>query len=244
MFDDEARMTFTEHLKELRTRLIRVGVGLILAFCLCFALSRQLFEILQAPLLTPSIQWITLSPMETFVVYLKVSGYFTVLLCLPHIIFELCGFIFPGLKPREKRAALILLSGGSILAVVGVAAAYAVVTPQLINVMMQWQPVDVAQQLRMSETISFILMLILAFAVAFQFPMVVLILVYLGVVTPQVLKDQRRIAIVLLAVVAAVLTPTVDPISMLVMWVPLVLMYEACIWIAVLLVRKRAKTDR
>ena len=244
MFDDEARMTFTEHLKELRTRLIRVGVGLLVAFILCFAFSRQLFHILQRPLLNPKIPWLSLDPMETLVVYLKIAGYFTVLICLPHILFELCGFVFPGLKPKERRAAMILMSGGSLLAVVGVAAAYWVVTPQLINIMLEWTPETVMLNLQMSRTISFVVMLLLAFALAFQFPMVVLILVYLGVVTPQVLKDQRRIAIVLLAVVAAVLTPTVDPISMLVMWVPLVLMYEACIWIAVLLVRRRVKTDR
>jgi len=241
VFNDEARMTFTEHLGELRTRLIRVGVVLIIVLMLCFTFSKYLFEILQAPLLSSSIEWITLSPMETFIVYLKIAGYFTVLLCLPHIIYELCGFIFPGLKPRERRAALILLFGGSILAIVGVAAAYKIVTPQLINVMIQWQPETVKQNLQMSVTISFVVMLLLAFALAFQFPMIVLILVYVGIVTPQLLKDQRRLAIVLLAVVAAVLTPTVDPISMMVMWVPLVLMYEACIWIAVLLVRKRTK---
>lgn len=243
MFADEARMTFTEHLGELRTRLIRVGIGLVIVFALCFAFSRYLFNVLQAPLLNPQIPWMSLNPMETLVVYLKISGYFTLVICLPHILFELCGFVFPGLKDKERRAAMILLGGGSLLAIVGVAAAYWVVTPQLINVMMQWQPETVQQNLQMKETISFVVMLLLAFAIAFQFPMVVLILVYLGLVSPQVLKDQRRAAIVLLAVAAAILTPTVDPLSMMVMWVPLVMMYEACIWIAALLVRRReAKT--
>jgi sec-independent protein translocase protein TatC len=181
----------------------------------------------------------SLTPMETAVVYLRLAGYGAVILCLPYIIYELCAFIFPGLKQRERRAALILLVGGGFLAMAGVAAAYFLVTPQLLRIMVQWTPAEVEQRLQMSGTVSFILMLLLAFAVAFQFPMVVLILVYLGVVSPKMLRDYRRIAIVLLAVAAAVLTPTVDPISMLVMWVPLVLMYEACIWIAHFLVRKR-----
>ncbi|MBX7256598.1 MAG: twin-arginine translocase subunit TatC [Candidatus Hydrogenedentes bacterium] len=243
MFEDEARMTFTEHLGELRTRLIRVCAGLIVVFGVCFAFSDHLFLLLQKPLKNPQLSWLSLDPMESLMVYLKISGYFTVAICLPHILFELCGFVFPGLRPKERRAAMILLGGGSLLAIVGVAAAYFVVTPQLINVMIQWTPETVTQSLQMKATISFILMLLLAFAIAFQFPMVVLILVYLGVVSPQFLKAQRRVAFVLLAVAAAVLTPTIDPLSMMVMWVPLVIMYEACIWIAVLLVRRRENTS-
>jgi len=236
---DDKRMTFTEHLGELRIRLIRVVVVLALAFILCFYFSEALFKLIQRPLIGKDIPWTTLRPMESFLVYMKLAGFGAVAICFPHIVFELCSFIFPGLKTNEKRAAMVLLAGCAALAIVGVGTSYFLVAPQLINLMMDWTPDTVTQQLQMSDTVSFVLMLLLAFAIAFQFPMVVLILVFLGVVTPDALKQYRSIAIVLLAIAAAVLTPTVDPFSFLIMWVPLVLMYEACIWIAKLMVRKR-----
>jgi len=237
--DKEKRMTFTEHLGELRIRLIRVVVVLALAFIVCFYFSEALFKLIQRPLIGKDIPWTTLRPMESFLVYMKLAGFGALAICFPHIVFEICGFVFPGLKPNEKRAAMFLLVGCAVLAFVGVGTGYFLVAPQLINLMMEWTPETVTQQLQMSETVSFVLMLLLAFAIAFQFPMVVLILVFLGVVSPANLKKHRSIAIVLLAIAAAVLTPTVDPFSFLVMWVPLVLMYEACIWIATLMVRKR-----
>ncbi|HRK35816.1 MAG TPA: twin-arginine translocase subunit TatC [Candidatus Hydrogenedentes bacterium] len=236
--DDDKRMTFTEHLGELRTRLIRVVVVLAVAFIVCFYFSEYLFRMVQMPLIGKDIPWTTLRPMESFMVYMKLAGFGALAICFPHIVFEIAAFVFPGLKSNEKRAALFLLLGCAVLAIVGVGTGYFLVAPQLISLMMQWTPDTVQQQLQMSDTVSFVLMLLLAFAIAFQFPMVVLILVFLGVVTPDSLKQYRSIVIVLLAVAAAVLTPTVDPFSFLVMWIPLVLMYEACILISRVMARK------
>jgi sec-independent protein translocase protein TatC len=236
--DNDKRMTFTEHLGELRIRLIRIAVGLGLAFCLCFYFSEYLFEALRYPLLSSKVDWITNKPMEPMTVPMKLASYGAFVICFPHIIYEMCAFIFPGLKTNEKRLALILIVGCGALAIVGAGVAYFLVSPQLITMMIQWNPPDVKQQLLMSDTMDFEFLLLLAFAVAFQFPMVVLILVFLGLVTPQTLKKYRRIMIVILAFAAGALTPTVDPVNFLTMWVPLVLMYEGCIWISYLIARR------
>ncbi|MCC6797219.1 MAG: twin-arginine translocase subunit TatC [Candidatus Hydrogenedentes bacterium] len=238
--DDDKRMTFTEHLGELRVRLIRVVVGLAVAFCVSFALSEYLFEIMRYPLLAANVKWITNKPMEPMTVPMKLATYGALVFCLPHIMYELCAFVFPGLKPKEKKVALILILGCGVLALSGAGVAYFLVSPQLITMMVQWNPPDVEQQLLMSDTIDFEFLLLLAFAFAFQFPMVVLICVYLGLVTPQMLKKYRSIAAVLLCIAAAALTPTADPINLLTMWIPLVLMYEACIWISYLIARRQS----
>ena len=237
--DDDKRMTFTEHLGELRIRLIRVLVVIGAAFVLCFWFWDYLVLALSYPLRGQSAEWVSQAPLESMSVAFKLSGTFAVVFCAPHILYEICAFVFPGLKPKEKRLALSLLVGCSVLAILGACVAYFLVSPQLINLMAEWTPEFVKQQLRMSETFSFMVFLLLAFAVAFQFPMIVLVLVYLGVISKEMLRAYRRYAIILLAIGAAALTPTTDPISFLAMWGPLVVMYEACVWIAYLIDRKK-----
>lgn len=241
--DDDKRMTFTEHLGELRVRLIRIIVGIGIVFVVCFYFWDKLFAMLSYPLQSKGMEipWITNNPLESMNVALRLSGTFAAILCAPHILYEICAFVFPGLKPKEKRLALTLIVGCSVLAVAGAAVAYFLVSPQLIGLMNQWTPEGVKQQLQMSPTIAFEIFLLLAFSVAFQFPMVVLILVYLGIVSQQALRTYRRYAFVLLAIAAAALTPTTDPFSFAAMWVPLVLMYEACVWIAYVIDRKKTE---
>ncbi len=237
--DDDKRMTFTEHLGELRIRLIRIVVSVCLVFVVCLYFWRELVLALSYPLRQQSAEWVSLGPMESMSVGLRMAGTFAAILCAPHILYEICAFVFPGLKPKEKRLALALIAGSSALAIVGACVAYFLVSPQLIGLMTEWTPEFVKQQLRMSETLAFMVFLLLAFAVAFQFPMIVLVLVYLGVISKEMLRAYRRYAIILLAVGAAALTPTTDPISFLAMWGPLVVMYEACVWIAYLIDRKK-----
>lgn len=256
---DDKRMTFTEHLGELRVRLIRIVIGFALVFTLCLVLWQYLFELLSHPLITitsppdpnavasqvdasavaSQVKWITIRPMESMSVALRLAMTCGIFVCTPHIIYEICAFVFPGLKPNERRMALFLIVGCSVLALFGAAVAYFLVLPQLINLMKDWTPEIVTQQLQMADTIDFEVFLLLAFAAAFQFPMILMILLFLGIVTRDSLKQYRRHAIVLLSIAAAAITPTTDPISFLAMWVPLALMYEGCIWISYFFERKK-----
>tara|TARA_R110001592_G_scaffold11942_2_gene58178 strand:+ start:814 stop:1566 length:753 start_codon:yes stop_codon:yes gene_type:complete len=245
-------MSFTEHLGELRTRLIRSAIAVVVGAVVCYIFSEEIFIALAQPLeaLMPAgadgerakAIWVTLNPLEYIIFSLKVGGYGGLLLATPVIIHQLCGFIFPGLRPNEKRAAQILLIGGFFLAFTGTMIAYLGVLPFLMPYLSSFVPAFVNQQLQVGSTIAIIVKLLLAFGIAFQFPMVVLILVYLGILTPETLKQYRKVTIVGLAVGSAMLTPP-DPISMAIMLVPLYALFEGSIWMSYIVVRRQAKTQ-
>ncbi len=274
MSDEESRMSFTEHLGELRVRLIRSGIAVMVGVLICYILSDFIFAALARPLQIldaslpdvivssgeptvdggpvpsddlgveneegplKSANWTVLNPLEPVFVKLKIAGYGGLLFAIPVILFQLCAFIFPGLHDRERRAAQFLLVGCSVLAFAGVAVAYFGVLPFVLPYLANFVPEGVEVQLRMNETVSMIFKALLAFGIAFQFPMVVLILVYLGILTPETLKQYRKITIVGLAVCSAMLTPP-DPITMSFMLVPLYGLYEGSIWLSYLVVRRR-----
>lgn len=266
---DEKRMSFTEHLGELRTRIIRSCIALGVSVFFCYAFSNQIFELLAWPLTplsahgvikidseaegetaeeTPleaapqksmnGVEWTVLNPLEFIVVKFKIAGYGGLLLALPFLLWQLCAFIFPGLYDNERRVVQILIAGCSVLAIVGVGVAYFGVFPLVLPYLLEWIPDWVQVQLRLNETLNIIVFLLFGFAAAFQFPMVVLILVYIGLLTPQALKQYRKVAIVGMAIIAAVLTPP-DPFSMLIMLTPLVLLYEFSIWLSYIVIRRK-----
>lgn len=241
MSEDDARMTFTEHLGELRTRIIRSAIAMFIGMVLCYIFAKQLIAVMARPLggLVEG-NWITLTPLEPVLVYLKLAAYGGVLVSSPFVLYQICAFIFPGLKPNERRAAQILLVGSFVLVLAGLAVAYFGVLPVVIPYLTKYAPVGVETQLRMSETIAIVVKVMIAFAVAFQFPMVVLILVHMDLLTPEALKKGRGIAIVGMAVGSAALTPP-DPFSMLVLLLPLVLLYEGSILVSHLVVRRKKK---
>ncbi|MDQ1256550.1 MAG: sec-independent protein translocase protein TatC [Candidatus Hydrogenedentes bacterium] len=239
MSNDEARMTFTEHLGELRTRLVHSAIAVTVGAVVCYAVSNQIFYLIQMPLKGLEDAWVALNPMEPIMVKFKIAGYGGILLTSPYLVYQICAFIFPGLTPQERKIARILLFGCCSLAIVGVCIAYfgvfPLIIPYLVGVL---TPEGVTNQLRMDETMSFIIKALMGFGVAFQFPMAVLVLVYMGLLTPETLKNYRRVSIVGMAVLAAVLTPP-DPGSMMIMLVPLLLLYEGSIWLSYLVVRKK-----
>ncbi|MFM1921791.1 MAG: hypothetical protein RLZZ303_3425 [Candidatus Hydrogenedentota bacterium] len=248
-------MTFTEHLGELRDRIIYSGIALVAAFVVCYLFSDFLFYIIKHPLDPESqsewmkkligsagegqesAQWVTLTPLEGFVVKFKLAGYFGLLFALPVILYQVCAFIFPGLKPTERRLVQYMVAGCSLLGTLGVVVAYFGVFPLVMPYLLQWTPEGVVTQLRMSETISIIIIGLVGFAVAFQFPIGVLVLVYMGVLTPKTLKEHRRIALVSMALASAILTPP-DPFSMLIMLIPMAVLYEVSILVAMVVARR------
>lgn len=270
MIKDERRMSFTEHLGELRVRLIRACVALGIAVIGCYIFSNQIFEVLAWPLSPLSrhgviqieeqavegeaapaaqtaaagrmegVEWTVLNPLEFILVKIRIAGYGGLVIALPFILWQICAFVFPGLYPNERRVVQILIFGCSSLAVVGVGIAYFGVFPLVLPYLLEWIPSWVQVQLRLNETLSIIIKGLVGFAIAFQFPMAVLILVYMGILTPQTLKQYRKLAIVAMAVIAAILTPP-DPFSMLVMLVPLVLLYESSIWMSYVVIRRKTK---
>jgi sec-independent protein translocase protein TatC len=237
-------MTFTEHLRELRSVIIRSGITVIVAFFVCYAFSDYIYFIISKPLRSmaeDAPQWTVLNPLEGFIVKIRLAFFGSLLVAFPVIIWQICSFVFPGLKPNERRVVRILIYGCSLLACVGVATAYFGVFPLVLPYLLEWNPEGVVVQLRMSETLSIIIKGLVGFAIAFEFPMAVLILVYMGLLTPETLKKYRRFAIVGMALLAAMFTPP-DPFSMVVMLLPLAGLYEVSIWVSYIVVRRKKKT--
>lgn len=264
--DRDARMTFTAHLGELRTRMIRSLAAVFVGFIVCYVFSDKLIEALRYPLKSPAAiesvadplqggepegesrpkseeqLWVTLSPLEPILVKLKIAAFGGLFFAFPYVLYQVCTFIFPGLKARERRAVKFLLVGCTTLAILGSAVAYWGILRMVLPYLVQFAPENVEVQFRLNETLFLILKAIVAFAIAFQFPMVVIVLVYVGILTPETLKTHRKIAIVCLFVVGALLTPP-DPISLVMMAMPLVLLYELSIWMSYVVVRRKEKRD-
>ncbi len=261
--DPEARMTFIAHLAELRSRLIRSVVAALVGFAVCYAFSDQIIHQIAYPLrpleesgqpveegeLDPGqsvveyggIDWIQLHPLEGFLVKLKVAAYGGLFLAFPYILYQCCAFIFPGLTVSEKRMVKFLLIGCMTLGLAGAGLAYWGIFPFVLPYVADFAPDFVKIQLRLNDTLLLILKGLAAFGIAFQLPMVVMALVYVGLLTPAALKAYRKPAIVGIFVAAAIFTPP-DPISLLLLGLPLIGLYELSIWLSYFVVRRKAKS--
>lgn len=242
--DPEARMTFTEHLAELRIRIIYSGIALIVGFIACVIFSETLYECVAGPLRdVDGVTWVTLTPLESFLVRIRLAAYAGIVLTAPFIIFQVCAFVFPGLKPNERKAIRILLTGGTLLMALGISVAYFGTLPLVLPYLMQYNPEGVSMLLSMKATVTLLIGLYLAFAVAFQFPLVALVLVYFDLLQPATLRAYRKPAIIVIALISAALTPP-DPFTMLLMGAPMVLLYEVSIWVSYIVAYKRKAKEQ
>jgi len=227
--DDQ--LSLVDHLDELRTRLIQAIVAVALAFAICFWQSSRLLDIAAAPLPAADRALIVLAPTEAFMTTLTVSVYAAIIVSAPFIAWQLFAYILPAFSPRERRAVLPLLIAIPALFIAGVVFSYFVVLPAAIKFLLSFNSAQFETQLRAREYYSFFSMTLLAGGIVFQLPVVLLALVRLRIVTIEQLRRNRRYAWLAIAVLAAAL-PGVDPISMLIEMVPLLLLYELSILLA------------
>jgi sec-independent protein translocase protein TatC len=235
----EDRLTLVEHLDELRTRIVIAVFAFVVALGLCFWQNHRLLEIINDPL-PKNTQPITLSPTEPFTTTLTVSAYAALLIALPVVLYQLYAFILPAFSPTEKKIALPLLLMVPVLFVAGAVFAYFVIVPAALTFLLNFNDHQFNTQIRARDYYSFVLLTLVAAGIVFQVPVGVLGLTRLGIVTPQKLKRNRRYAYLGCAVVAALL-PGVDPVSMLIEMVPLVVLYELSILLSVAFGRASAE---
>jgi sec-independent protein translocase protein TatC len=237
-FDEQ--MTLVEHLDELRNRIIVSVVVLLVACGLCFWQNHLLLEVASAPLPAGHEKLITFGVTEPFTTTLTVSAYAALLIALPVILYQLYAFILPAFSPTEKKVALPLLLMVPVLFVAGAVFAYFVIVPAALTFLLNFNDHQFNTQIRARDYYSFVLLTLVAAGIVFQVPVGVLGLTRLGIVTPQKLKRNRRYAYLGCAVVAALL-PGVDPVSMLIEMVPLVVLYELSILLSVAFGRSSAE---
>ena len=227
-FDD--RLTLVEHLDELRTRIIISIVAFGAAFALCFWQDALMLDIFNKAL--PGIQEpITLSVTEPFFTTVEVSSYGAFVISLPVILYQLYAFVLPAFSDVERKVIVPFLIAVPVLFIAGVAFAYFVVLPPALNFLLNFNASDFNIEVRARDYYRFIGVLSISLGVLFQIPIGVLAITRLGIVTPAQLAQNRRYVILGIAIVSAAL-PGGDPISMLLIMFPLLLLYEASILLA------------
>jgi sec-independent protein translocase protein TatC len=227
----EDRLTLVEHLDELRTRLI-VSLAIFgVALGLCFWQNDLLLDIANGPLPDDHDRLLTFGVAEPFTTTLMVSAYSALLLALPFVLYQLYAFVLPAFSDQERRVVTPLLIVVPLLFIAGVVFAYFVVMPAATKFLLNFNDDQFNVEVRARDYYGFFVTTLLAVGVIFQMPVGILAVTRLGIVTPDQLAQNRRYALLIIAIVAAAL-PGVDPITMLIEMVPLVLLYELSIVLA------------
>lgn len=244
--DDQ--MTLVEHLAELRTRIIRsllavtVGIIVVLAFYdQVLRWMRQPYTDLckRKPKLNCDLQFI--GPIEGFTTRLSIATYGGIILALPVILWQVWRFVVPALHAKEKKYAIPFVVSSVLLFALGGVVAYYTLTPAL-DFLISWAGTDVKANFLVSKYVSLFGLMIAAFGVTFEFPVLLVFLQLVGVLTPQTLLRQWRYAVVIIFFIAAVITPSGDPYSMMAMAIPMTLFYFISVIIGrIAQKRKRAR---
>ena len=240
----EEKMPFTAHLEELRTRIIRIMIAAAIGFGVCWYFKEWLFQIITRPLhqvLPPNSYMIYTSLPEAFFNYMKISFYASLFLTSPYILYQLWKFISPGLYKTEKKYMLPFVISSTILFICGILFGYYLALPPAFGFFVEFSSDFLRPMLSLREYLSFSLKLLLAFGLSFELPVVIFFLAKIGVVNSKMLSRNRRYAILIIFIAAAILTPSPDAITQIIMAVPLMGLYEIGIIVAKLAEKKRPK---
>ena len=221
--------SFVSHLIELRNRLLRIVVGMLLVFVGLFPFANKVYALLAAPMLDKlpeGTQMIATAVVTPFFVPMKVAMLAAFLISLPHTLYQLWMFVAPGLYAHEKKLMLPAIMVSSFLFLCGMAFAYFLVFPVVFSFIVSSAPVGVAVMTDIAEYLDFVMTLFLAFGFAFEVPVAVVLITHFGWVTVAQLKDMRGYVVVGAFVLAAIFTPP-DIISQFMLAIPLWLLYEA-----------------
>ncbi len=245
---DDSRMSLVEHLTELRSRVIKCVIAIVVGMLLAFVLYPWIFDFLIAPYedianeensLTGG-QLLQTDPLEGFAIRMQLSVYGGIAFAMPVLLWQLWRFVTPGLYSHERRYAIPFVASALVLFVLGAALAYYTL-PQALNFLVDIGGDDLVTAFTTGKYVRLITYMMLAFGIGFEFPIVLVFLQIVGVVEPATLAHFRRYAIVAICVLVAVITPSGDPISMLMLSVPMILFYEISILIGRLVARRRAR---
>jgi sec-independent protein translocase protein TatC len=230
--DENGKMPFLAHLEELRKRLIICCIAIGVGFAACYSFKEKVFGLLMHPLaivMSPGQKMIYTALPEAFFSYLKVALLAGVIVAAPVILYEMWIFVAPGLYSHEKRLALPMLFLSTLFFAAGVSFAYFIIFPFAFKYLLGFST-DLVQALpSMREYLGLASTLLLAFGFIFQLPLVITVLARIGVVTPRFLSKNRKYAILLIFIVAAIVTPTPDAVNQCLMAGPLVVLYEISI---------------
>ena len=253
---DAGRMPLLAHLQELRNRLLKCAVAVAVAAVACWILYPWILDLLLEPycrirddlgdddpagaVFGSGCELLVTDPLEPFSVRMTVAGYGGVALAMPVLLWQVWRFVAPGLYARERRWAVPFVSSGLVLFAAGCVLAYWSI-PRALDFLVGIGGPDLVSVFSPARYLSFVVKMTMAFGIGFEFPLVLVFLQLIGVVTPATLRRVRRYALVGIVAMVAILTPSGDPFTLLVLSVPMVLFYELAILLGTLRQRRRRR---
>lgn len=242
---DEANLPLMDHLKALRKVLVISAYAILVGTIIGWFFSDQVFAYLAAPVIRlQDISFITTTPMEPMLVKVKVALLIGVVLSLPIVIWQIWSFVLPALRQNERKYLYFIVPSSVILFLSGVGLCFFVVLPIGLKFLLfvggdaitSYTPL-----LTKASYFGFLTTMFLTFGLVFQMPIVLLILIRIGVISPQDLASKRRWAVLIIVIMAVVVSPTPDLLTQLLMAGPMYLLYEISIWLGYLVARSREK---
>ena len=241
MEQETSGMSILSHVNELRKRLLISVIALAVATVIGFVFSRQLAEVLAGPIGGLSAMK-SIDVTENVTAFMKISLLAGVVLALPIVVYEIFAFVLPGLKPNERKWVWFMIPLATLFFAAGVVFAYFVLLPTALPFFLNFMGIATAP--RPSTYFGFVLNLLFWVGLAFELPLIVFLLARIGLVTSKQLARQWRIAILIIAILAAFITPTPDPVNMGLMMIPLCALYLISILFAVAAGHNRKKSQQ
>ncbi|GAB4160665.1 MAG: twin-arginine translocase subunit TatC [Candidatus Promineifilaceae bacterium] len=225
----QSEMSLLGHLSELRRRLVWVGVGLLVGTLISFIFAEALLQFLTRPY---GDQLQTLRPTEGVETYFKIALASGAILSMPIILLQVWKFISPGLLPRERRYVYVFLPSAMVLFLLGIAFAWYVLLPAAITFLDGFLNTVFVTEWTSQEYIGFLTTFLFWIGVSFEMPVIIYFIARVGIVSAATLREQWRTAMVIIAILAAAVTPTVDPVTMLLTMAPLIVLYVLSLGLA------------
>jgi len=240
--NEDFKMSLTEHLIELRKRLTNSLIALGLGFFVCYYFKDWLFDILTKPLtdaLPKSSYLIYTGLTQAFFTYMKIAFFGSLIITSPFIIYQVWKFISPALLPKEKKMVVPFVFFSTLLFLSGVTFGYFIVLPTAFEFFVSFNNQYLRAMISFSDYLSFLVTFLLGFGLSFQLPILIFFLAKLGIVTDKLLSRNRKYAVLVIFVIAAVLTPSPDALSQILMAIPLMFLYEVSIFVAKFAAKKK-----
>ncbi len=233
---EESKLSILDHLQELRQRLIKSVIAVAVASIIAFIFYEWIFYILKLP--TEGLNLIYIEMTEMLGTIMKVCLIAGIILAMPYLVYHGIMFVSPALTPKEKKYVYFILPWIALMFTGGVVFSYFVLIPPATKFLVSFGSGIASPEIRVGNYISVVARLLLAIGIVFEMPVITTFLARVGVLKPKWLSDHRKTAIIFAFILAAIITPTFDPINQSLVAIPLIILYEMSIWLARLVYKK------
>ena len=234
---DNQKITVLSHLLELRKRLIRSVIAIAVASILAFVFYDWIFYLLKLP--AGNINLIFIEMTEMIGTIMKVCLFAGIILSMPYLVFQGIMYVSPALTPREKKYVYFILPWIALMFLGGIVFGYFILIPPATRFLISFGADIATPEIRVGNYISIVARLLLSIGIVFEMPVITTFLARLGVLKPKWLADRRRTAVIVAFILAAMITPTFDPINQVLVAAPLIVLYEISIWLAKLVYKRK-----